>query len=492
MRNNKKRENPELYKPAEVAKFPPKPKGPIKELPHPGPRAGLADIEKMCEQELAELQIESHSVVTELLKTSISKDEWIANFLRWVMPRWGGFWSRFNSDSTMSWEAFEQFVHWECRWQGDSRRVFSIFDPESKGLITKAGVLATRRKWDAQRDLYKGANVEAFKWKFANHWGSLGRGWRLALDTGDTGRCPELNFSRCCHALGWTRNLKTLWRKLTKGDVSRSIYLRDLDPELDKLLKDFAFRLVTRHGNLRQGFVSVCRTGGGHLHEEAFEVATAGLGIDAKSSKLLFSVLDPNKRRYLTEYDSLEFLEIWNPGTMVGSVSAEIAAGMEGSTSRGQLEVSAMPTGSPTASLAYDEKGPPILADFEFDLVMTKDEYSEYLRRRRGARIRQSLQGTKSDPGAECRRKVPIGGNKPRPPAAPKPAFKKSHSQPLFMSSTDRGPPESRHDVWHGLAPNTLGTGKEALSKSARMPSSRNDNSLGNMLSCPATTERVK
>jgi len=459
---------------------------PIKELPPPEPRQGITALEKMCEQELAELQIESHSIVSELLKTSINAEQCIDAFMRWVHPQWGQFWSRFNSDGTLRWEAFEQFVQWECRWQGDCRRVFSLFDPESTGYICKAGVLKIRSKWYIHRDTGS-CKIDGFKWKFANRWGTLGRGWRLALDTGDTGHCPERMFMRCCHSIGMNRNLKTLWRKLTKGDVSRCIYLRDLDPDLDQILKDFAFRLVTLHGNLRQGWCAICRAGGGHLHEDGFEVATEGLGMDATSSKLLYAVLDPHKRRYLTEYDSLEFLEIWNPGLTGGSAAAAaaVAAHMEGSS--GGKSTVGLSGGSPAVT-DLEEKVLPALGNFEFDLVLTKDEYSEYLRRRRGARIRESLQGTKNDPGAECRRKVPIGGNKPRPPQAPKPALKKSQSQPLLQQGTERVPPEGR-DVWHGLAPTSLGTGKDSLSKTTTLKGKGQALSLGKLLSCPSTTE---
>jgi len=283
------------------------------------------------------------------------------------------------------------------------------------------------------------------------------------------------------------RNLNTLWRKLTKGDVSRAIYLRDLDPELDKILKDFALRLVTLHGNLRQGWCAICRAGGGHLHEEGFEVATSGLGIDARSSKLLFAVLDPHQRRYLTEFDSLEFLQIWNPGVSGGSALAAAAAAAALTESATTKTVAgAVSGGSPNLS-DLEDKVVPQLGNFEFELVLSKEEYCEYLRRRRGARIRQSLQGNRSDPGAECRRKPPLGGNKPRPPSAPKPSLKKSHSQPTMGDAPHEGR-SNNHNEWHGLAPNSLGGGKEALSRSAKMPSNRQVSSLAKMLSCPATT----
>jgi len=461
----------------------------LKELPAPGPRAGLTEIEKMEEQELAELQIESHAVVSELLKTYTTSEACVGTFIRWVLPQWARFWSRFQADGTMCWEAFEQFVQWDCRWQGDCRRVFSIFDPESTGFICKHGVLQARRSWSNRLSLST-STIENFRWKFACRWGTLGRGWRLALDTADTGHCPMQMFMRCCHSIGMNRSLKTLWRKLTKGDISRSIYLRDLDPELDKILKEFALRLVTINGNMRQGWCAICRAGGGHLHEEGFERACLGLGMDAKAGKMLFAVLDPRQRRYLTEYDDLGFLDIWNPGQLNhGSAAAALAVAAAMTENPGAKAAAGGPvSGSPNMT-EIEEKILPNLGNFEFELMLTKDEYSEYLRRRRGARIRQSLQGAKSDPGAETRRKVPIGGNKPRPPSAPKPtgkAMMRSSSHPALSPGGYASQKEENN--WHGLAPNSLGTGKEALPSLSKTNAQRAVSSLGHLLSTPSTT----
>lgn len=453
----------------------------ITELPDPGPRKSQSSIEKMEDQELAELQIESQAVVGELLKTYMSPDKCIDAFFKWVLPQWHEFWGRFQSDQTMSWKDFEQFVQWEKRWQGDTRRVFSLFDQGSAGYISKPFVLETRRKWENSRDQGKGS-VERFRWKFANHWGTLGRGWRLGLDNDESGHCPQQQFMRWCHSIGMNRDMKTLWQRLTKGDVSRSIVLRDLDPELDKILKEFVLRLVTLHSTIRQGWCAICRAGGGHLHQEGFEQCCAGLGIDAKGSKMLFAVLDPTQRRYLTEYDKLEFLEIWNPGNQAGSAAAAAAAAAAMAEPSKQADAG---KGSPMGNQMGgpdDIPNLPNLGDFEFELVLTTDEYSEYLRRRRGTRIRAGLQGQKIDVGAESKRKVPIGGKKPRPPSAPASARASNRGA---TSSSD--PKVAQADLWHALAPNTLGSGKASLVNAARAQSSSGP-SLGRLLSCPSTT----
>lgn len=124
----------------------------ITDLPDPAPRTTQSNIEKMDDQEFAELQIESQAVVGELLKKNMDSGKVIDAFIRWVLPQWNAFWARFMADGTMSWKAFEQFVQWEQRWQGDTRRVFSIFDPNGTGYISKPFVLEVRRKWQNEKD----------------------------------------------------------------------------------------------------------------------------------------------------------------------------------------------------------------------------------------------------------------------------------------------------------------------------------------------------
>jgi len=450
----------------------------IKELPEPVPRLPQNNtIEKMDEQEFAELQIESQAVVGELLKTYMTPEKCIDGFIRWVMPQWSVFWARFNPDGTMSWKDFEQFVQWEQRWQGDTRRVFSIFDPSSTGYISKPFVLEVRRKWHNQKDSAQNFNVlENFRARFANRWGTLGQGWRLALDTSDTGHCPQLVFMRCCQNLGMNRNLKTLWRRLTKGDISRSIVLKDLDPDLDGYLTHFALRLVTLHSTLRQGWCAICRAGGGHLHEQAFEQACVGLGIDAKGSKMLFNVLDPTQRRYLTEYDNLDFLDIWNPGNQAATSTAAAAAAAL--TQGSAPKANSVAKGSPSIQ-NVDDVIVPDIGTFEFELILTRDEYSEYLRRRRGARIRAGFQGNQTV-GTEIRRKRPLGGRKPRPPSAP---------ARLRRSSASLGRDASEDaNLWHTLAPPTLGSSNALTTGRTQTIPVTTANSLGGLLSCPKTT----
>lgn len=452
-------------------------------------RQAETNFESMAPDDRADWQIEANAVVSEVLKTYSTNDKVIDAFLRWVEVRWTDFWSRFQPDGKMSWREFEQFVEWENRWQGDVRRVFAILDPTSTGYVSKPFILETKRKWHLAKDAAT-SNIDDFKWKLSNHWGTLGRAWRLSLDPQDTGHCPQGHFIREVTSIGLTRNLKTIWTKLTRGEIQRSLVLRDLDPEIDKVLKDFVLGLVQRHGDLREGWCSVCRAGGGHLHEPGLISACSSLGIDAKSAKALFAVLDPKQKRYFTEYDKLDFLEIWNPGNQIGGINNKAAAEAIAKQELDTKKTIDNLASRIQSSLNLDpfDQGVGKMGHFEFSITLTKDEYAEYLRRRRTARISAGLKGSIviQEVGTKKMKKPPLGGYKPRPPGAPV-KLSKSKSGPITPRSNP-STPRSKHQVndevnlWRALAPKSLGSNNGSTSRKD------NASTLGKLLTYPLTT----
>lgn len=443
------------------------------------------------ETELAEMRVESNAVIMELLHQYTTTEKLMDDFIRWLLLphcHWDGLWIRFQTDGTMAWDAFERYVHWEAHFPGDTRRIFSHLDTGNTGMIRKGLLLETRRAFEAKKDVGD-TGVEGFRRRFADHWGTLGRGWRLALDTTDTGFCCQLHFMRSCHSIGMQRNMRTLWTALTKGEVTRSIQFKDLDPECDRYLRHFALALSMRHGNLREGWIAICRAGGGHLHKRGFYQACQGLGIDHRGGQLLYAVLDPNQTRYLTEFDKLDFLGLWDPGdqptqdqatrTLMPTVPKEpmdptwmppTLVPPEDEESGDELTVYGGPTvpeglgGLVEHDFSYkmtdaarvdDEAG-----QFEFKVILTKEEYSEYLRRRRTHRLFAGLRKVGApDPktvGLQRRRArmVAPGGRKPRPPSAP-PKFEVMAGGISTLSHNV--------DAWTALSGNRTGTIRETV-----------------------------
>merc|ERR1712139_458456 len=137
-------------------------------------------------------------------------------------------------------------------------------------------------------------NTNQFRIKMADHWGNLGRAWRLSLDKYNTGRCCFNHFCRECHKLGIIRHLKNIWEDLTEGDSKRNIYYRDLDPDGDMVVQMFITSLTLHGGTLLKGWQQIIEEGGGHLHRHGFIQHCATWGIGMEPAKWLFSVLDPH------------------------------------------------------------------------------------------------------------------------------------------------------------------------------------------------------
>jgi hypothetical protein len=270
--------------------------------------------------------------------------------------------------------------------------------------------------------------------------------------------------------------------KFTNGDFTRSIVLRDLDPDLDRYLREFVSALVQRHGNLRQGWSAMCRAGGGHLHETGLANVCAGMGIDATGAAMLFKVLDPTQRRYLTEYDKLDFLDIWNPGNVSGPAHEAAALAIAKQQSEAQQSLSSL-TARLTSSMGADnDSNLQKLGHFEFNITLTKEEYSEYLRRKRTARISAGLKSggvPQHAVGVQRRKKSPPGGHKPRPPSAP---TVRGRSEPPRSKTPPRSQskPEDM-STWHSMAP----ASRRTYGPSGPLPRKDRAPTMGALLSTP-------
>jgi len=112
------------------------------------------------------------------------------------------------------------------------------------------------------------------------------------------------------------------------------------------------------------------------------------------------------------------------------------------------------------------------LGAFEFRVVLTKDEYSDYLRRRRSLRVAAGLGQVKNmaadnKVGTQKRRPQPPGGTKPRPPSAPpKLQSTKDPSSPTGTS----GSPGTVDNIWSTLSRSQWTA--EALRATQERPSS--------------------
>lgn len=321
-----------------------------------------------------------------------SGDELLKQFFGWLHLKewWHQFWASFRADGVMGWAEFENFVHWDGRWDGDSARVFSELarhcgSDRHHPHLTASGVLDLKRWWEDLEDKGKGAAMANFKSIFAEKFGSLGCAWRQALDPEDTGKCCFLVFCRVCHTLGMRKNLKSVWEELTGGNPHRSICFGDWDPVGERLVARFAMSLAIQHRSMREGWNRIIKNAGGNLHCAFFVETCLALGIDSNEAQWLFSVLDSDRRRYLTEFDRLKFLSHWDPGN-VPDMSLEQLLW----TSHRPKKDKFVKKNTKAAALPkYDEDDVPFKLSstnpYEFVLQLSPEEHTEYQRRLRGS-----------------------------------------------------------------------------------------------------------
>lgn len=315
-------------------------------------------------------------------------DDMLSAFFKWLVTKgwWEMFWSEFRADGMMSWHEFEKFVHYDGKWVGDKRGVFKEMAKHCSGgdpdhpCLTASGVLDLKRWWEDQRDPGKHTTQDNFKWIFGEHFGNLGCAWRRALDTDDTGTCCFLVFCRCCQELGLRKNMKTIWEQLTGGHIHRSIFFRDWDPVGDRVLSRFAMALCIQYGSMRDGLHRCIRNAGGHMHKAAFIDCCEPLGLDMHEASWLFTVLDTDKRRFLTEFDRLRFLSHWDPGNVPNMTLQDLK--MASHLPKKKM-VAKQKAGQTSSSAKVDEIPYKVAHNnpFGFEVQLNETEFVEYQRR---------------------------------------------------------------------------------------------------------------
>lgn len=304
---------------------------------------------------------EGVKALSALLRKRKNPDAFLQGFFRWLDPTWREFWSRFRPDGTMSWYEFEQFVHWESNWTGDTKLAFELMQEPGRTLITTYHVNAMRQQAIQRNDMGENKDVQDWRRRVLHYYGHLGRAWRLAFDTEDTGHCCFNHFCRACHAVGIHRHLKTVWEELTGGAVQRCIQFRDFDPEGDRILEVFATALTIKYGSVQEGWFQIIQGANGQCHKHDFVEACAGLHINPRWAKWLYSVLDLHNRKYLSRFMKPTFVSLWDHGDRVKEHGFTLQDLQKCPTSEGFF--------------AEEEA-------FEFTIELTKEEHEDYMKRR--------------------------------------------------------------------------------------------------------------
>lgn len=290
-------------------------------------------------------------------------DVLLSDFFSWLVPPgyWPEFWARFRADGMLTWLEFEDFVHWEGRWTGDTGKVFEELakycgttDHEDPHL-TAVGLLELKAWFDRKND--KG--IENFKRMYGDHYGNLGCAWRQSLDPEDTG---------------------TIHSKMTYANW---------DIVGDRLVSRFVMGLSIKYGGLREGWDSIIKNSGGHLCRSEFVDACILFGIARHESEWLFLVLDSDRRRYLCEFDRLRFLQHWDPGPVRHMTLDDLKF----TTHAPPCKSSSKQRGRKLELGQYEEPPFDLSSDnpYQFLLVLSKEELEEVRKRKRSDRLSKGL-----------------------------------------------------------------------------------------------------
>lgn len=296
----------------------------------------------------------------------------------------------------MLWAEFEDFVvrggtvgkqYQLGKWNGDTHHVFELLCEEGMDYITTSGLLQAKKRIENWKDKCEWG-LQGLRKILIAKFGSLAAAWRCAFDPNDMGRCSKATFLQQVRANGFHGSLKTTWEEMTGSESSRLLRLSDLDYEADQLLRDFVLALKRHYGSLKAGWNEVMSVGTGKLlNLPAFQDKVKTFGFGPRDSKRLFLALDPTWTGEVRE-ENLLFLSYWDPDSDEHEQESS-----SGSPTRGSGSSPPSNKGSPSTEQSVIGIDAPSVT-FEFKVVLSREEYREYLRRRRALRLtdREPLQ----------------------------------------------------------------------------------------------------
>jgi len=322
----------------------------------------------------------------------------LSDFIIWVEPRWKVFWGCFRPDGTMAWLDFKEFVssggsfgkqyqlgntRRAQKWSGDTRRVFDVLCEEGCDFITTHHCLEARRHIETTRDSCEWGLSGLRKLFFAK-FGCLSTAWRRVFDPDNLGRCSKVTFLQQVRKYGFHGSLNTTWAEITGGDLTRVIYLGDFDPEADRVMEHFALALATQFGSLKAGWDEVMsHAHGKRLDLPVFLDIAKQLGFHHREARKLFQCFDPRDFGMISEHateENFKFLSFWDPTAANDRGSPSTPRSIKGSPDSAKQNF-----GNPDSAAVIGIDAPALT--FEFQVVLSKDEYNEYLRRRRALRV---------------------------------------------------------------------------------------------------------
>eukprot|EP00929_Paragymnodinium_shiwhaense_P072706 TRINITY_DN3690_c0_g1_i1.p1 TRINITY_DN3690_c0_g1~~TRINITY_DN3690_c0_g1_i1.p1 ORF type:complete len:1467 (+),score=284.63 TRINITY_DN3690_c0_g1_i1:109-4509(+) len=207
------------------------------------------------------------------------------------------------------------------------------------GTASQSDETAKRQKQE-QAERQQHSDVAAFRRFLANRCGSSVRAWRWLLDPDVRGYTTLAQLASVCRNLGYTTNVRSLWRALG-GEKGERITLRQFDGDAFALLLQFRAEILNYWHSVEQLDDRILATpedaarrllrcldidNAGHIQRNDFVCLLSVLGLTcSRESARLFDMLTVEGSHVLTWYD-LQWLLGALPSSSTGAAGPYAAA----------------------------------------------------------------------------------------------------------------------------------------------------------------------
>eukprot|EP00929_Paragymnodinium_shiwhaense_P070802 TRINITY_DN3591_c0_g1_i1.p1 TRINITY_DN3591_c0_g1~~TRINITY_DN3591_c0_g1_i1.p1 ORF type:complete len:1479 (-),score=439.91 TRINITY_DN3591_c0_g1_i1:263-4699(-) len=150
-----------------------------------------------------------------------------------------------------------------------------------------------------QTKIMEGVGAAGFILMLRRRFGTVTAAWRQALDKDCTGRLCFNKFCQVCRDIGYTGNLKDLWKELDR-DASGFISLDEIAPEAAQALEEFRALCCIKHGSTLQAWHWLDNDKNHRLDLGEFTSRVKAMGYTQDPKKLFHYLRSDLSRFYLT------------------------------------------------------------------------------------------------------------------------------------------------------------------------------------------------
>lgn len=158
-------------------------------------------------------------------------------------------------------------------------------------------------------------------------YGTITRGWRVAMDTDNSGSLDFREFVAALKKIGFTGNYRTLWHNLDT-DQSGYIGLPELDPVAAHALDRFRVVLTTRFGSIAKAWsMALDQDHSGMVNVDEFVFSAKELGYCEGEARELFELLQVRPGAHCIALHDVLFLQGWEDTKCCAQKNTRVSLG---------------------------------------------------------------------------------------------------------------------------------------------------------------------